>query len=123
MASRRIASGGVAALVLCAACAAAARAEVPSPLLQDRVEEALSSNFVRPETAIWRFEDMKSYTGSGAVVCGSVNYESSAHKYLGFHRFYAIIEDSKVTLAQVSDPTQDTSGRLEEKLHVLCDKG
>ena len=123
MTSRQIASGGVAALVWMSALAAVAGAETPGTVLQDRVEDALSQNFVRPETAIWRFEDMKSYTGGEAVVCGSVNYESSAHKYLGFHRFYAIVDGSKVTLAQVSDPTQDTSGRLEEKLHVLCDKG
>lgn len=108
-----------AALTIQTAFAAASDVDQPT---RDRVEESLASVFVRPQTAIWRFDDYKPYVDGDHVVCGAVNFQSAQQHYLGFHQFYAIIHDHGVTLAQIADPMADTSGKLSEKLMELCGK-
>lgn len=114
-------SGEIVALLLLTAIAVPAVAETVAPTLRDTIEDTMSTNFVRPQTTIWRFDAMKPYLGDEQVVCGWVNYESAAQKYLGFHQFYAIVSNGAVTLSQIGDPTQDPSGKLAEKLKALCD--
>ena len=87
---------------------------------RDLIEASLDPYLILPETALWRFTAKKPYLGSTKVVCGSVNYQSSVRKYVGYHRFYALLDDGHVTLSQIEDQRQDTSGRLREKLDLLC---
>ena len=103
----------------------ATQAATDEPTLpqRDAVEEWLSGNMVLPETALWKFEPVKPYLGSGKLLCGAVNYQSLMRRYVGYHRFYAIMYDDRVTLAQIENPGEDPSGRLHAKLELLCGKG
>ncbi len=111
------------ALALAAlACPARGRAEPPSIRQQDAIEDYLSPNFVLPQTSVWRFADVKPYIGGQVLVCGKVNFQSAMQRYLGFHRFYAALDHDRVVLAQIESPVDDPSGRLSEKLDLLCGK-
>lgn len=77
---------------------------------------------VLPETAIWQFAPIKPYLGSQRLACGAVNYQSAMRRYMGFHRFYAILDDDRVILAQIQNDGQDPAGRLRNKLDFLCGK-
>ena len=89
---------------------------------RDLIEESLAHYLVLPGTALWRFSGKKPYLGSTQLVCGSVNYQSSVRKYVGYHRFYALLDDGRVTLSQIEDRFEDPSGRLGDKLDFLCGK-
>jgi hypothetical protein len=90
---------------------------------QDMVEENIARSLPLPETAEWHFAFKAPYAGGGDVVCGSVNYQSLERKYVGSHRFYAIIYNNKITLAQLQDPPSvDVSGEEAVKFHRLCDR-
>lgn len=96
------------------------QAEDSSLHQRDLVIAKLDNQLVIPETALWRWAPLKPYLGSVKLVCGEVNYESSTRKYQGYHRFYALVDSDRVTLAQIEDARQDPSGRLKEKLDDLC---
>ena len=102
------------------ACAAPALADDVPVALQDTVEAAVGTNFIRPQTTVWRFDGVKPYVLGDRVVCGYVNFQSAGAHYLGFHQFYAIIHEDAVSLAQIADPDTDASGQLAAKLRQLC---
>ncbi len=102
------------------ACMAASGEPVPQDV-RDKVEAAFHARFLRPETNIWRFDAMRPYLGSDKVVCGFVNFQSAAQRYVGFHQFYAIIHQGEVQLSQFEDVREDSSGALLIKLKTLCD--
>ncbi len=104
------------------ACPARGSAEPPTVQQQDTVEDYLVPNFVLPQTSIWRFADVKPYVGGQTLICGKVNFQSAMRRYQGFHRFYAVLTNGRVTLAQIDNPDEDVSGRLGEKLDLLCGK-
>ncbi len=87
---------------------------------RDRIQDNLSTAFVRPQLAIWHFDGERTYIGADRLVCGWVNFQSAQQTYVGYHQFYAIVRYGKVTLAQIDDPVSDTSGKLAEKLKGLC---
>ena len=89
---------------------------------RDLIEDSLAKYLVMPETALWRFTPKKPYLGSTKLVCGTVDYQTSLHKYVGYHRFYALLDDGRVTLSQIEDKFEDPSGRLADKLDFLCGK-
>ena len=97
-------------------------AEPPTMQQQDTIEDYLVPNFVLPQTSIWRFADVKPYIGGQTLVCGKVNFQSAMRRYQGFHRFYAVLDQGRVTLAQIENHDEDTSGRLTEKLDLICGK-
>jgi hypothetical protein len=93
----------------------------PVPLdIRDKVEEYFRQGFVLPQTNIWRFDSMKPYVSGDQVVCGWVNFQSAAQVFVGFHQFYAIIHQGEISLAQMSDPGEDTTGARADKLALLC---
>ena len=129
MPARRTIAFSLAALVAgtCARMhAAAATTDSPANEVslheRDLIEESLAHYLVLPGTALWRFAGKKPYLGSTQLVCGSVNYQSSVRKYVGYHRFYALLDGGHVTLSQIEDRFEDPSGRLGDKLDYLCGK-
>ena len=110
-------AAGLAALM-----AGPVRAEELTAHERDLVQEWLAPNMVLPNMALWQFGPFKPYVGSARLVCGTVNFQSAMRRYVGSHRFYAILDDGRVTLAQIQDDQQDTSGRLHKKLDFLCGK-
>jgi hypothetical protein len=100
--------------------ASAAQAQDLTPHLRDAIEDALAPDLVFPETANWRFDPIKPYLGTQKLVCGWVDYQSAERKYVGAHRFYAILDGATVTKAQINDPSEDISGSLASKLKLLC---
>jgi hypothetical protein len=90
---------------------------------QDLIEASMAKYLVLPETADWHFEFMAPYPGGGSVICGSVNYQSLQRKYMGAHRFYALLKRDRITLAQLQDPPDvDVSGQEAVKFKLLCDR-
>ncbi len=89
---------------------------------RDLIEASLAKYLVRPATAMWRFTPKKPYLGTTRLVCGQVNYETSERRYVGYHRFYALLDQGRVTLSQIEDKFEDPSGRLADKLDFLCGK-
>jgi hypothetical protein len=115
----------VLALTLLAATAAAAMPAGAQELTlhqRDLVEDAMAPKMVLPETAIWEFGPFKPYLGTTKLVCGRVNYQSAMRQYVGFHRFYALMDGEDVTLIQIQDDPTDPSGKLRAKLDFLCGK-
>ena len=98
----------------------AAAADEVSVAVRDRIEENLSGAFILPQTTVWRFDEEKAYVSGERVVCGWVNFQSAQQRYVGYHQFYAIMNDGQVDLAQIDDPVSDTSGKLAGKLKLLC---
>ena len=107
------------AAALCLAGRAARADDVPT-LTRDRIEENLAGVFIAPQTAIWHFSYEKPYVSGERVVCGWVNFQSAQQRYVGYHQFYAIINDGQVDLAQIEDAVSDTTGKLADKLKLLC---
>ncbi len=112
----------VAAAVLAQPGVAGAAAQAPelTPQQRDMVEDAMASELVLPETATYRFDPPKPYLGGAELICGAVNYQTAARHLSGFHNFYAIVSDGKVTLAQIYQPDEDASGKLHYKIKLLC---
>jgi hypothetical protein len=94
----------------------------PTRRQRDLVEEALAPNLVLPQTAMWQFAALKPYVDGARLICGWVNYQSLMRRYVGIRRFYAILDEDRVTLAQIEDDQSDPSGRLHGKLDMLCGK-
>jgi len=91
--------------------------------IRDIIEDAISPKLVLPETARWDFQSIAPYPGGDKVVCGRVDYQSSARQYVGFHRFYAVMDGTRINTLQLEDPpTTDVSGQQAAKFRMLCDK-
>jgi hypothetical protein len=102
---------------------AAALAQELTPQQRDMIEDAMAPDLVLPETAIYRFDAPKPYIDGATLVCGQVNYQSASRVYTGFHNFYAVVSDGKVTLSQIDAPEDDASGKLHAKIKLLCGRG
>ncbi len=91
--------------------------------IRDIIEDAISPKLVLPETARWDFQSISPYPGGDKVVCGRVDYQSSARQYVGYHRFYAVMDGTTISTLQLQDPpTTDVSGQQAAKFRMLCDK-
>jgi hypothetical protein len=118
---------GCLAACFCLALAAASpkHGEPVSDALQAKSEAALNLLLIKPETALWTFDWVRPYPGGGSIVCGRVNYQDSAQKYRGLHRFFATFssgKDPRVTKVAIEndDPTLDRS--LDFDFAALCDR-
>jgi len=105
--------------------AAPKHGEPVSDELQLKAEASLNLLLIKPESALWTFDWVRPYPGGGSIVCGSVNYQDSAKKYLGPHRFFATLSsgrDPRVTKVAIEndDPTLDRS--LDFDFAALCDR-
>jgi hypothetical protein len=94
--------------------------EVLGQHLMDVVEDYLAPTLVLPETAEWSFDPLKPYLSGQTLVCGWVDYQSSARQYVGKHRFYAILDGSRVTAAQIYDRAEDNAGNIAKKFVAIC---
>lgn len=121
---RHMTATGLALLTALSAGAACASTvgKPPTQQQRDAIEAKLSLFMVLPETTIWRFAPVKPYLGDQVLVCGQVNFQAASRKYIGFRRFYATLDDNRVTLAQLEDQITDPSGRMHQKIDLLCGK-
>jgi hypothetical protein len=93
----------------------------PVPIdIRDKIEEYFRPEFILPQTNIWRFDSIKPFISGDQVVCGWVNFQSAAQLFVGYRQFYAIVHQGDISLAQMSDVAEDTSGARASKLALLC---
>jgi len=94
--------------------------EALSQHLRDLIEDYLAPTLVLPETAEWSYDPVKPFVGGQTLVCGWVNYQSSVRKYVGMHRFYAILQGNTVNDAEIYDPAEDNAGNIAKKFVTIC---
>ncbi len=89
--------------------------DVPQAFRQAVIDK-FARGFMLPQTVLWKFDYVQPYPIGGFAVCGRVNYQNSTRKYVGEQRFFARLQDGRVTQSGIV-----ARNKMEDPAHANAD--